>query len=137
MNYDRIRLDSEQFLALTSLKIEEFDELLLVFTIFWDKYAHKYRYDGKPRLNISPAQGRGKLPTTAHKLFFILVYYKTNMIQHALGACFEMNQSQANKWIKKIEFILHKALKSKELLPARTPEDLYDLLVKKKKIIFL
>lgn len=131
MNYDKIRLDSDQFMSLTSLKIEEFDELLEVFRICWEEYAQTYRYDGKRRQNRAAAQGRGKLPTAAHKLFFILVYYKTNMIQQVLGASFGMNQSQANKWIKKIEFVLHKSLAYKDLLPTRTPEALYDLLVEK------
>jgi len=132
MNYEKIRKDAKQFLALTSLKVEEFDQLLVIFDFFWKKYANKYRYDGKPRRNIAADQGRGQLPSTAHKLFFILVYYKTNMIQAALGASFGMDQAQANKWIKKIELILHKALKNKNLLPTRTPEDLYDLLVETK-----
>jgi len=131
MIYEDIRNRPKQFLALTGLYIEEFDCLAEEFDYQWNKYNKKKLYNGKPRLNKPPKTGKGKLATSAHKLFFILYYYKNNPIQEALAASFDMDQPQANKWIGKIEQLLHKALKAKNYLPTRTPEQLYDLLIEK------
>jgi len=131
MNYERIRNHPNQFLALTGLYIEEFDSLAEEFDYQWNKHNKRHLYNGKLRKNKPSKKGKGKLPTADHKLFFILYYYKNNPIQEALAASFSMDQPQANKWISKIERLLHSALKAKNYLPTRTPEQLYDLLIEK------
>lgn len=128
MNYEKIRQNEPQFLALTSLTLLEFDTLLYDFSKNWEEYNHIHLYNAKKRLNKASIKGRGKLSTPAHKLFFICYYYKNNPLQQALGATFEMDQSQANKWIKKTEEVLHKTLKSKGLIPCRDVKSLHNYL---------
>lgn len=130
MNYEKLRQNPSQFLALTSFNVEEFDTLLLHFSKDWEKYNETYLYNGSYRLNKAPNQGRGKLPSIGHKLFFILYYYKNNPIQEALAASFDMQQSQSNLWIKKIENVLEQTLSELGLVPARNVETFRDYLVK-------
>ena len=130
MDYLKIRTYPEQFKAVTSLKVEEFDELLDTFDYEWNKYSQKRQFNGKIRKNKPPKKERNKLPTTGHKLFFLLFWYKTNLTQHALGAVFDMEQPMTNKWIRKIEPILHQSLKVEGHLPSKSPEELYRLLQK-------
>ena len=128
INYEKIRKNTKQFQALTSLSIQEFDELLLHFSPKWQEHEAQYLYNGKRRLNQPLKHPKSKLPTEAHKLFFILYYYKNNPIQEALAATFEMQQPVANVWIKRIETVLNSTLKSLGLVPARNVEALHDYL---------
>lgn len=128
MNYEKLRSDSKQFQALTSFSVEEFDKLLLHFLKSWQKHNSTYLYNGSYRYNKASTSGRGKLPTAAHKLFFILYYYKNNPIQEALAASFDMKQSQANLWVKKIEFILSETLKESGFTPIRDVDVLHNYL---------
>ncbi len=130
MNYEKLRLDNKQFQALTSFNVEEFDNLLLYFSKGWQEHNTTYLYNGSYRSNKASTSGRGKLPTVAHKLFFILYYYKNNPIQEALAASFDMKQSQANLWVQKIEVVLSKTLKESGFTPIRNVDVLHDYLEK-------
>ncbi|MGB0838735.1 MAG: transposase family protein [Chitinophagales bacterium] len=92
--------------------------------------SKRYTYGGKIRKNKPPKRTRGKLPTVAHKLFFILYYYKINPLQEVFAASFDMDQSQTNKWINKIEKVFKASLESLKCLPTRSPKQLYKHLVK-------
>lgn len=129
MNYIKIRNRPHQFLSLTGLYVEEFDDLLESFDYQWNKHNKKRLYNGKIRKNKPSKEGKGNLPTSGHKLFFILYHYKNNPTQEALGASFDMDQPQANRWISKIEQLLHDTLAAKKCLPTRSPKELYKLLV--------
>ena len=130
MNYEKLRLDSKQFQALTSFTVEEFDHLLLHFSEGWQEHNTTYLYNGSYRSNQASTSGRGKLPSAAHKLFFILYYYKNNPIQEALAASFDMKQSQANLWVQKIETVLSKTLEESGFTPIRNVKVLHDYLEK-------
>ena len=66
LSYDRVKQQPEQFLACTSLTVEEFDVLLLSFSSAWDNYVKK-NY-------VNSGGGQPKLPHVTDKLFFILFY---------------------------------------------------------------
>jgi hypothetical protein len=70
---------------------------------------------------------KGKLPTMADKLQFVLYYYKTYPTFDVLGQQFEMARSKANENLHKLSPILYDTLVHLELMPSRefaTPEDL-------------
>ena len=67
----------DQFLACTSLTVDEFDILLDSFSRAWDEYRKK-NY-------VNSGGGKPKLPSVTDKLFFILFYYKVYPIQSAMG----------------------------------------------------
>jgi hypothetical protein len=66
LSYERVKQHPEQFLACTSLTVEEFDVLLSSFSQAWDEYVKK-NY-------VNAGGGQPKLPRVVNKLFFILFY---------------------------------------------------------------
>jgi Helix-turn-helix of DDE superfamily endonuclease len=70
---------------------------------------------------------KGKLPTLAEKLLFVLYYYKTSPTFDVLGTQCEMGRSQANENRHKLSPMLYDTLVDGELMPYRelgTPEAL-------------
>ena len=122
--------DDRQMKALTGLSQDQFDHLLPVFSnIYGD--AQQKTYDnglksGKRRRQ--PGGGaKGKLPTMADKLQFVLYYYKTYPTFDVLGQQFDMARSKAHENLHKLSPILYDTLVYLELMPSRdlaTPEDL-------------
>jgi hypothetical protein len=111
MNYFKIRENPKQFLALTSLKVLEFDEILPRFELHWDEFIKRYKLDGTPRYRVYTPKDKEGLISIDEKLFFILYYKKNNPLQEALAASFEIEQGMANKWIHILTPLLKKALK--------------------------
>lgn len=130
MNYDRIRSNAKQFLALTSLQIEEFDDLLEPFEESWQAYRRKYDSRGKRRAigSRSAPKEQGPLARAELRLFFILYYLKTQPLEEALAASFEMDQPRANKWKTKLLPILAQTLQKEGFTPSRNSEDLYEVI---------
>jgi hypothetical protein len=110
----------DQFLACTSLTVDEFDILLDSFSRAWDEY-HKKNY-------VNSGGGKPKLPSVTDKLFFILFYYKVYPIQSAMGAIFGMSQSQVCTWIHTLSPVLKAALGIEKCLPQRNPRKLKEAL---------
>ena len=62
------------------------------------------------------------------KMFFILVYLKTNPLQELHAVQFEMSQPQANRWIHLLSEILRRTLKTLGELPDRNSKRLIHIL---------
>ena len=120
ISYDSVKQKPEQFLACTSLTVEEFDILLRSFSQAWDAYVKK-NY-------INSGGGKPKLPHIADKLFFILFYYKVYPIQSAMGAIFGMSQGQVSFWVGALSIVLQNALGIAQCLPNRRPRQLKEAL---------
>ena len=133
LTYKKLKKNPRRFLALTSLTVEEFDELLPTFKTSWEADVEK-RANAKPRKRKVGGGRKPSLKSLEDKLLFILVYFKTYPLQEAQGGLFEMSQGQANDWIQRLTPILQAALKEEALLPERDPANLeqvlaeYDLL---------
>ncbi len=110
MQYTKARQNERQFKALTSLSIEQFDSLLLIFTFKWEDFIEKYNLDGTPRMRRYIPKNEKQLPSVADKLFFILFYQKTNSLQEVVASYFDLDVSMVNKWIHILSPILDKAL---------------------------
>jgi hypothetical protein len=122
--------DERQMKALTGLSQAQFNHLLSVFSdsyqaIQQQTYAKGIESGTRRR---KPGGGcKGKLPTMADKLLFVLYYYKTYPTFDVLGTQFEMARSKANENLHKLSPILYDTLVCLELMPYRelaTPEDL-------------
>jgi len=118
-----------EFLDLTSLTVEEFDELVPSFEAAFQEHMKEFRLDGKKRL------GRGyttytncPLPTPQDRLLFILVYVKTNALQVAHGRLFGLPQNKANQWIHTLLPVLQRTLRTLGDAPARSMEQLAERL---------
>lgn len=128
MNIEKIQNNESQFLALTSLYLAEFEELYVVFERCWLKWYKHYTFRMKRRRKpltykqlIAPTK---TLSTNREKLFFILYMFKTNPLQQAAAASFEMDQGQVSKWVKVLMPILEESIEQLHLQPARTMEEL-------------
>lgn len=121
IDFTLLRCREGQFKALTSLTVNEFDELFCVFSPLWQ--AHYRHYDLKGNKRSLPAfkeHAKVQLKGDAIKLFFVLYYLKNNPLQEALALTFDLSQGKAAQWLKSLLPVLEKSLKKLDLLPARS-----------------
>ena len=122
--------DDRQMKALTGLSQAQFDSLLPIFSDVYQTTQQKSYEDGVKfgTRRRQPGGGvKGKLPTMAEKLQFVLYYYKTYPTFDVLGQQFAMARSKANENLHKLSPILYDTLVHLELMPWRefaTPEAL-------------
>jgi hypothetical protein len=110
-----------EFLDLTSLTLDEFQQLLPPFEAAFQAHMAAWRLDGKPRTarRFSVYQNC-PLPTPEDRLLFILAYVKTYSLQVVQGRLFGMGQSKANQWIHVLLPVLLAALRTLGDAPARS-----------------
>jgi DDE superfamily endonuclease len=122
--------DDRQMQALTGLSQTQFDYLLLAFRDMYQVSQQKTYEEGveSGTRRRKPGGGcKGKLPTIADKLLFLLYYYKVYPTFDVLGTQFEMARSKANENLHKLSPILYDTLVQLDLMPYRelmTPEEL-------------
>lgn len=131
MRCDQARTKPRVFQQLTGTTTEEFDKLKAAFAA---AYEEDERQHGKP---ASPAGRKAVLLTCGDKLFFLLFYLRHYPTQEVLGFLFGISQVQANYWIHRLTPILQKALGEELELPARTAEDVKDLMEACPELVFL
>jgi hypothetical protein len=110
-----------EFLDLTSLTRDEFQQLVPPFEAAFQVHMAAWRLDGKPRTarRFSVYQNC-PLPTPEDRLLFILAYVKTYSLQVVQGRLFGMGQSKANQWIHVLLPVLLAALRTLGDAPARS-----------------
>jgi len=86
-------------LALTSLTIEEFEDLLITFSEVWISTMNHFNFDGSERKRAYSEKKNAVLKLIEDKLFFILYFLKNNPLQETLAVNFGMDQPQANVYI--------------------------------------
>ena len=122
--------NDRQMKALTGLSQAQFDSLASVFSDVYQTAQQKTYENGVEFGNTKAPTWRGvkgKLPTMAEKLQFVLYYYKTYPTFDVLGQQFAMARSKANENLHKLSPILYDTLVHLELMPCRefaTPEEL-------------
>lgn len=112
-NPDRIQ-------RLTSLTVDQFEELVAPFEQAFRQYMTRWTMEGKPRTaRAYTPYGNSPLPTAHERLFFLLTYLKAAPLQEVHGALFAMSQSNANKWIHILLIVLRDTLSTLGDAPAR------------------
>src|ERR687896_399810 len=110
-----------EFLDLTSLTLDEFEQLVKPFEAAFQAHMAVWRLDGKPRTaRHFSVYKTCPLPTPEDRLFFLLTYLKTYALQVVQGRLFGMGQSKANQWIHILLPALQAALSSLGDTPARS-----------------
>ena len=110
-----------EFLDLTSLTLEEFQQLVPPFEAAFQAHMAAWRLDGTPRTARQFAVYKNcPLPTPEDRLFFILTYLKTYSLQVVQGRLFGIRQSKANQWIHVLLPALLAALRAFGDAPARS-----------------
>jgi Helix-turn-helix of DDE superfamily endonuclease len=122
--------DERQMKALTGLSQAQFDPLLPVFSDIYRATQQQTYAEGSQagtRRRHPGGGSKGKLPTMAEKLQFVLYYYKTYPTFDVLGTHFAMARSKAHENLHKLSPILYDTLVHLDLIPYRelgTPDDL-------------
>lgn len=120
LRYQDIKTKAYRILDLTSLTVDEFEQLVPPFEAAFVRYMRDWTMEGKPRSGRRYSQYTScPLPTPEDRLLFILSYLKVAALQVAHGAMFEMSQSNANKWIHVLLPVLHQTLLDLHDVPVR------------------
>jgi Helix-turn-helix of DDE superfamily endonuclease len=110
-----------EFLDLTSLTLDEFQQLVPPFETAFQAHMATWRLDGKPRTARQFSVYKNcPLPTPEDRLFFLLTYLKTYSLQVVQGRLFGMGQSKANQWIHVLLPVLLAALRTLGDAPTRS-----------------
>ena len=110
-----------EFLDLTSLTLEEFQQLVPPFEAAFHARMAAWRMDGKARTaRRFTVYKNCPLSTPEDRLLFILVYLKTYTLQVVHGRLFGMVQGKANQWIHVLLPALLAALRALGDAPARS-----------------
>ena len=129
MYYQKIIKKPNQFLSLTTLKVEEFENVLEFFAPIWEKYYRYRTLEGKARKHPTTKEhGNALLKGSAQKLFFLLVYLKTNALQEHQAASFGVSQTKVSRIVRTLLPILNETLTKMGYSPLRDGEVLKDKL---------
>src|SRR3954465_938251 len=119
LSYDGVKSNRQQFLSLTGMEVEVFDELHQAYQKQWDKYIKEYTVAGEKRTRAHRQRSDGVLEQTEDQLLFVLHYLKSNSIQEHHAAIYSMRQSQCNMWLHLLLRLLHQTLTALKQLPER------------------
>jgi hypothetical protein len=121
VRYTDVQARPTEFLDMTSLTLDEFQQLIPPFEAAFQAHMAAWRLDGKPRTARQFAVYKNcPLPTPEDRLFFVLTYLKTYSLQVVQGRLFGMGQSKANQWIHVLLPALQAALRRLGDTPARS-----------------
>jgi hypothetical protein len=118
ISYLEAKQNQKAFLSATSLHVDEFDALCIVFKVEYEKVFGLNSLDsskpGRPRI----------LSTIQDNLFFILFYAKNYALQEVMGLIFGIKQSRANELIHELSPILKSSLDKLGCIPERNGPEL-------------
>src|SRR5213594_1701444 len=121
LQFTDVQARPTEFLDVTSVTLDEFQQLVPPFEAAFQAHMAAWRLDGKPRTARQFAVYQNcPLPTPEDRLFFILTYLKTYSLQVVQGRLFGMGQSKANQWIHVLLPVLLAALRTLGDAPARS-----------------
>jgi len=120
LRYARERDKANQILNLTSLTVEQFEQLVEPFEQAFVRHMSQWTMEGKPRTaRAYTLYVNSPLPTPEDRLLFLLCYLKVAALQVAHAAAFGMTQPNANKWLHVLLIVLHQTLRELGDAPAR------------------
>src|ERR671925_201165 len=121
VQFTDVQARPSEFLDLTSLTLDEFQQLVPPFEAAFHAHMAAWRMDGKPptarRLTVYK---NCPLPTPEDRLFFLLTSLKTYTLQVVHGRLFGMVQGKANQWMHILLPALLAALRALGDAPARS-----------------
>lgn len=118
LNIERILGDDRLMRAMTGLNVRAFNALTPAFRqALLDTEAP--RRSNAPRQRAPGAGRKPRLETIEHKLFYILVYFKCYPTFDLAGVLFDLDRSQAHRWMHRLQPVLEHALGEKMALPKR------------------
>src|SRR3954454_20074440 len=120
LHYASERDKTNQILNLTSLTVEQFEQLVEPFEQAFVQHMKIWTMEGKPRTaRAYTPYVNSPLPSPEDRLLFLLCYLKVASLQVAHAALFGMTQPNANKWLHLLLIVLHQTLRELGDAPAR------------------
>ena len=120
LRYAEEKDKANQIQNLTSLTVEQFEQLVEPFEQAFVRHMSEWTMEGKPRTARAYAPyANSPLPSAEDRLLFLLSYLKVAALQVAHGALFGMTQPNANKWLHLLLIVLHQTLRDLGDAPAR------------------
>jgi DDE superfamily endonuclease len=114
-----------EVLDVTSLTVDEFQQLVPPFEAAFQAHMADWRLDGKQRTARRYTTYQNcPLPTPEDRLLFILTYLKTYPLQVVQGRLFGMGQSTAHQWIHALLVVLRATLRTLGDAPTRSVQKL-------------
>jgi DDE superfamily endonuclease len=112
---------STEVLDLTSLTVEEFEQLVPPFEVAFQAHMAHWRLDGRPRSARRYTTYKNcPLPMPEDRLLCILVYLKTYPLQVVQGRLFGMGHSKAHQWLHVLLVVLQTTLRALGDAPTRS-----------------
>ncbi len=128
LTYAELKEKPKEFLAATSLYLEEFEKLMPIFKekLRAISISPEKTKNGQSRKRQAGAGPKERLKTDEDKLLFILVYQKTYPLQSMHGLQFGLSQPRTNYWIHCLLPILQQTLAAMGMTPERNPKAVWD-----------
>lgn len=118
LNINRVLKDDRLMRSMTGMHLKAFNALLPAFAEALEETPIPRRSKA-PRQRASGAGRKPRLEPVEHKLFYILVYFKCYPTFDLAGIMFDLDRSQANRWMHRLQPVLEAALGKKLSLPKR------------------
>lgn len=118
LKLERIKQDERLLRALTGLNLKALEELKPAFAEAFSE-APVPRRSKTPRQREAGAGRKPRLERVEDKLIYVLFYFKCYPTFDLAGLLFDLNRSQANRWLHRLQPVLEAALGKKMALPKR------------------
>jgi hypothetical protein len=125
LRYAEIKARANEFIALTSLTVDEFELLVPHFEQAFQAHMSKWCLDGRLRTKRRyTTYANCPLATAEDRLLFVLSYVKGNPLQSVHGMLFGLVQCKTNTWLHVLLPVLRTALRELQLAPCRSVTEL-------------
>lgn len=129
LRFNAIKDKKDEFLALTSLTVDEFQCLKPAFEQCFQAHMAVWRLDGKVRTKRRYTTYQNcPLPTAEDRLLFVLSYVKGNPLQSNHGTLFGLRQGKTNVWLQVLLPVLCESLRRLGVAPSRSLHSLAEQL---------
>ena len=118
LKLERIKKDERLLRAVTGLNFKALAALQPAFSEALSQ-APIPRRSQQPRQRAEGAGRKPTLATTEDKLIYVLFYFKCYPTFDLAGLIFDLDRSQANRWLHRLQPVLETALGQKMALPKR------------------
>ncbi len=125
LKYGEIKSKAAEFLALTSVTVNEFEILVPHHEKAFQAHMSEWCMDGTRRTKRRYTTYQNcPLATAEDRLLFVLSYLKGNPLQSAHGTLFGMAQCKTNTWLHVLLPVLRTTFRTLELAPCRRVSEL-------------
>src|SRR5918996_3616281 len=121
LRFADLQTRATEVLDLTSLTVDELQQLVPPFEAAFQAHMAEWRLDGRLRTARRYTTYKNcPLPMPEDRLLFILVYLKTYPLQIVQGRLFGMGQSKAHQWLHVLLIVLQATLRALGDAPTRS-----------------